>query len=101
MGDGSGMREGGFKISSHSFTQADNPFLCQLLFDRYNIKANVLTENKKNKKKIKKLYYIRIYKDSVPRLYPIIKPFLLPSCSDDLFLNKNTIYLEIFYQVFI
>lgn len=56
MGDRSAMGEGGFKISSDSFTQADNPFLCELLFDRYNIKTNVLTENKKNKKKKTILY---------------------------------------------
>nr|QJS52069.1 putative LAGLIDADG homing endonuclease [Stigeoclonium helveticum] len=82
MGDGNGMHEGGFKISSHSFTKADNKFLCKLLFDMYHIEANVLTELRKdkNKKNTKQLYYIRIYKHSVPRFYSIIKAFLLPSC---------------------
>ncbi len=74
MGDGSGMKDGGFKLSSHSFTKEQNEFLCNILWHKYGIKATVLHEKGKN------LYYIRIWKQSVPKLYSFVKPFLLPSC---------------------
>ena len=41
MGDGSGMRDGGFKLSSHSFTKEDNALLCTVLKDKYGIQATV------------------------------------------------------------
>jgi len=73
MGDGSGMKDGGFKISSHSFSREDNQLLCDLLFKLYGIKANVLVERKN-------LTYIRIWKRSVPTLKNLIMPYLLSSC---------------------
>lgn len=73
MGDGSGMRDGGFKISSHSFTQAQNELLCKLLWDKYKIYATVLNEQNKYS-------YIRVWKRSVPSLFSLVKPYLLPSC---------------------
>lgn len=73
MGDGSGMKDGGFKLSSHSFSREDNQLLCDLLFNIYGIKANVLVERKN-------LSYIRIWKRSVPTLKNLIMPYLLPSC---------------------
>lgn len=69
MSDGSGMRDGGFKLSSHSFTKEDNEYLCYLLFELYGIEANVLHERDN-------LYYIYIFKRSVPKLYVLTKPFL-------------------------
>lgn len=72
MGDGSGMKNGAFKISSHSFTKEDNLLLCDILLDLYGIKTSVLTE--------KNNHYIYIWKQSVPTLQKLVKPYLLPSC---------------------
>lgn len=72
MGDGSGMKDGGFKISSHSFTKQENEYLCNLLDELYNIKATVINE--------KKYTYIRVWKRSKNTLYSVVKPFLLESC---------------------
>lgn len=72
MGDGSGMRDGGFKISTHSFTQEENQLLCDILMKKYGIYANVLPE--------KQYFYIRVWKRSTPLLLSLVKPYLLPSC---------------------
>lgn len=74
MGDGSGMRDGGFKLSTHSFSKEENLYLANLLHQLYALELSVLHERKKN------LYYIRIYKRSVPTLFTIVKPFLQDSC---------------------
>jgi hypothetical protein len=73
MGDGSGMRDGGFKISSHSFTRNQNQLLCDILLHKYGINANVLNEGSK-------YTYIRVLKRSTRLLRTIVKPYLLPSC---------------------
>nr|YP_007507244.1 LAGLIDADG endonuclease [Gonium pectorale]BAM85931.1 LAGLIDADG endonuclease [Gonium pectorale] len=72
MGDGSGMRDGGFKIASHSFTKEQNMVLCNILAERYNIKTTLVNE--------KGLYHIYVWKRSTHLLYVIVKPYLLPSC---------------------
>ena len=72
MGDGSGMKDGGFKISSHSFTREENQFLCDLLWELYEIKANVLTDGKST--------FIRIWKRSMRKFHCIVKPYLISSC---------------------
>jgi len=41
MGDGSGMRDGGFKISTHGFTLKDNLLLFSVLMENYGIKATI------------------------------------------------------------
>jgi hypothetical protein len=46
MGDGSGMRDGGFKISSHGFTLEQNQQLCHILFELYGLKATVHRDRK-------------------------------------------------------
>lgn len=74
MGDGSGMKDGGFKISSHSFNKKDNEFLSELLFCLYGLKATVHNEGTLG------LFYIRIWKRSVPKLKWLVMPYLLPSC---------------------
>ncbi len=73
MGDGSGLQDGGFKISTHGFTQDDSQYLCDLLFEKFGIEANVVKDGKG-------LFCIRVLKRSVTRLYWLVKPFLLPSC---------------------
>jgi len=73
MGDGSGMKDGGFKLSSHSFSREDNQLLCDLLFEMYGIKANVLVETKN-------LTFIRVWKRSIPTLKSLVMPYLLSSC---------------------
>jgi hypothetical protein len=72
MGDGSGMRCGGFKISSHSFTREQNQLLCDILLEKYGIEANVLNQ--------KQFTYIRVLKRSAGLLHTLVKPYLLPSC---------------------
>lgn len=72
MADGSGMKEGGFKLSSHSFTKEDNQYLCNLLLELYGIKANVLKECN--------YYYIRVLTGSAPLLKSLVSPYLLSSC---------------------
>ena len=84
MGDGSGMRDGGFKISSHSFTQEENQLLCKTLFKLYLIKATVQNEGSKG------LYYIYIWKRSTKKLLTLVKPFLKTSCFYKFkYINKN------------
>lgn len=73
MGDGSGMRDGGFKISSHSFTREQNQLLCDILMEKYGIHASVLNERNK-------YTFIRVLKRSTGLLHYLVKPFLLPSC---------------------
>lgn len=73
MGDGSGMKDGGFKISSHGFTREENQFLCDLFEKRYQIKATVVNEKGK-------YTFIRIWKRSTPQLFAMVKPYLLGSC---------------------
>lgn len=74
MGDGSGIKDGGFKISSHSFTKEQNQQLVYLFFEMYQIESKVCNEGSRG------LYFIRIYKRSVPLLKNLIMPYLLPSC---------------------
>jgi hypothetical protein len=72
MADGSGMKEGGFKLSTHSFTKEDNKYLCDLLLYLYGIKANVLKDGKH--------HYIRVLTGSTPLLQSLVSPYLLSSC---------------------
>jgi hypothetical protein len=74
MGDGSGIKDGGFKISSHSFTKEENQFLVDLLFELYHLESKVLNDGSKG------LCYIRIFKRSLPQLKNLVMPYLLPSC---------------------
>lgn len=77
MGDGSGMLDGGFKISTHSFSLIENQYLCDLFEKHYKIKANVLMEKKKRGGQY---YYIRIWKRSLPKLIVLVKPYFKESC---------------------
>lgn len=72
MGDGSGMRDGGFKLASHSFTQEENLIICNVLKERFGLIATIHYD--------KKLSYVYIWKRSVPMLFTLVKPYLLPSC---------------------
>lgn len=72
MGDGSGMRDGGFKLSSHSFTMEQNQLLCSVLMDKYGIKATVHRD--------RRYFHVYVWKRSIPLLHSLVKPYLLPSC---------------------
>jgi hypothetical protein len=72
MGDGSGMRDGGFKLSSHSFTKEENELLCTVLMDKYGIQATVHRD--------RTYFNVYVWKRSVPLLHAMVKPYLLPSC---------------------
>lgn len=72
MGDGSGMRDGSFKLSSHGFTKPENEFLAYILLEKYNIKATVHRD--------RTYYHLYIWKESIPRLKALTSPFMLPSC---------------------
>lgn len=71
MGDGSGMKDGGFKLSTHSFDIVSNCFLAHLLNKKYGLTCSVHTEGKS--------YYIRIWKKSVPTLKNLVMPFMCDS----------------------
>lgn len=74
MGDGSGMADGGFKLSTFCFTKEENEYLCRLLQENFNIKATILIEGPRG------YTYIRIWKQSVPMLLSIVKPYIKESC---------------------
>ena len=59
------------KINSQSFTYEENKFFCELLRDKFSLKANV------NKDRI--YFRIRFYKESMDKLIKIVKPYILPS----------------------
>ncbi len=73
MGDGSGMRDGGFKRATHGFSKVESEFCCDILGRKYGLKASVILDGKS-------LWTLRIWKSSVPSLYKIISAFLMPSC---------------------
>ena len=74
MADGSGMVDGGFKLSSHSFTKEDNQLLCDLLLKLHGLKATIQNDGSKG------LHYIRVWKQSTPLLKKIVSPYLKESC---------------------
>lgn len=74
MGDGSGMSNGGFKISTHCFSQKENKELASFLLKKYGLICSVLREGSRG------YYYLYVWKRSMPKLYYLILPYLLPSC---------------------
>jgi hypothetical protein len=71
MGDGSGMKDGGFKLASHSFDLVCNCFLAYLLDTNFGLTCSVHADGK--------CYYIRVWKRSVSKLFNIVKPFISDS----------------------
>ena len=74
MGDGSGMADGGFKLSSHSFSKEENLLLCDLLFKLHGLKATIQNEGSKG------LTYIYVWKQYAPLLKDIVLPYIKDSC---------------------
>lgn len=72
MGDGSGMRDGGFKLSTHSFTEQDNIYLAELLNQKYGLKVSVQKDGNKR--------CLYIWKQSIPKLKALVLPFFHASC---------------------
>jgi hypothetical protein len=72
MGDGSGVRDGGFKISTHGFTEQENLFLVNLIKEKYGIKATLQKDG--NKK------CIYVWKHSTVRMKALVLPLFQESC---------------------
>lgn len=72
MGDGSGMRDGGFKIATHSFSIEDNLYIIDLLKEKYGLKVTLHKHGNK--------VCIYIWKQSFPKLKAIVLPFFQESC---------------------
>jgi ubiquinol-cytochrome c reductase cytochrome b subunit len=74
MGDGCGLKDGGFKLCSHSFSKEENMVLLNLLTDRYGLKVSLQNEGTKGQT------YLRIWKRSMPLLKTLVYPYLCESC---------------------
>lgn len=72
MDDGS-KTGNGLKLSSNSFTYLDCIKLSQVLFDNFNLKASIQSAGVPNQ------YIIYIWKESMPLLREIVKPYVHPS----------------------
>lgn len=73
MGDGSGMKDGGFKLSTHNFSKVESQTLCELLNQLYGLKCNVIRDGNNR-------FCIRIWKRSVADFKFLVIPFIQPSC---------------------
>jgi hypothetical protein len=73
MGDGSGMKDGGFKLATHNFTRNESQVLCDLRYELYGLKCNIIRDG--NNK-----FCIRIWKRSMKDFKYLVMPFIKPSC---------------------
>jgi hypothetical protein len=73
MGDGSGMKDGGFKLATHNFTRDESQVLCDLRYELYGLKCNIIRDG--NNK-----FCIRIWKRSMKDFKYLVIPFIKPSC---------------------
>ena len=71
MDDGSKVGEG-LKLCTNSFSFSDCNLLVKLLYDNFNLKANVQSAGAKNKEQ----YVIYIWKESMPLLREIVGPYV-------------------------
>jgi hypothetical protein len=73
MGDGSGMKDGGFKLATHNFTKEESQVLCDLRHELYGLKCNVVRDGHNR-------FCIRIWKRSMRQFKSLTMPFIQPSC---------------------
>lgn len=73
MGDGSGMKDGGFKLATHNFSKEESQILCDLRHALYGLKCNVIRDGQGR-------FCIRIWKRSMSHFKSLVMPFLKPSC---------------------
>lgn len=68
----------GIKLCTNSFTKAENLFLCELLFKKYNIKATIQLSGGISQN-LTTQYIIYLHKSSMKTLANIILPYIHPS----------------------
>ena len=71
MDDGSKVGKG-LKFSTNSFTYEECTLLINVLYNNFNIKASVQGAGAKDQ------YIIYIWKESIPTLYSIVQPYIIP-----------------------
>lgn len=71
MQDGSRQNKQGIYIATHSFTYEECLFLSQILYRKYKLKSTVVKTGFKNQ------WRISIWKESMPTLVSIIKPYII------------------------
>ena len=71
MQDGSRQAKQGIYIATHSFTFDECAFLCDILKEKYNIKCTVVKTGFPNQLRIS------IWKESMPDLVGIVKPYII------------------------
>lgn len=72
MQDGSNQRGQGINLATHSFTFEECQFLARVLTDKYNFKTSVIKTGVENQ------WRISIWKQSMPTLIEIVKPYMIP-----------------------
>jgi hypothetical protein len=72
MDDGSKSNKG-LKLATNNFNLSEVKYLINLLYNKYNIKANIHKTGSIDQ------YNIYILSDSMPSLVNLIKPFIIPS----------------------
>jgi hypothetical protein len=71
MQDGSRQNKQGIYIATYSFTYEECLFLSQILYRKYKLKSTVVKTGFKNQ------WRISIWKESMPTLVSIIKPYII------------------------
>lgn len=72
MDDG-GKVGNGLKLATNNFSYDENIYLIKLLKDKYNIKSTIQKTGCINQ------YNIYIWKESLPTLVQLVKPYIIPS----------------------
>lgn len=72
MEDGSYQKGQGIYIATNSFTYDECKFLCTILTKKYNLKTSVIKTGTLNQ------WRISIWKESMPLLRQIVKPYFIP-----------------------
>lgn len=72
MDDGSRQKGQGIMIATHSFSYQDVQFLANLLTELYGLKTSVVKSGIDNQ------WRINIWKESMPKLAEIVKPYMIP-----------------------
>lgn len=71
MDDG-GRIQDALKIATNNFTLKECVILKNILINKYKLKVSIQSAGKNQ-------YLIYIYKESIPLLYSIVKPYIIPS----------------------
>ena len=71
MQDGYRQRKQGINLATNSFTYEECKFLCNILIEKYGLKCTVIKTGYENQWKIS------IWKESMPYLVAIVKPYII------------------------